>query len=229
MMTLRDIRNVWRILAAVAACQLAGGLIGLLVGFHHFWFMNFWLGGALGTVPGFVLGAIWQFRRHPERRGAIGIAVFLGFLSAALLGMAIGVALPRMSGEMRLLDEMARLQDEPITRIDVFDRYGDKRLLSVTAPDDLAAFARGCSDAVGHSPNHPVYSHSWYVVVEGKPRHEFELHLHPEFPDCVIGYFVTKAGNSTAYYGHFASRGLRPWMQRHLAALEAAGGEEAPR
>lgn len=211
-----DLKSIWRIIAAVALCQLVGGAVCLTLSLHHFWFMNFWLGGAAGTLPGFVIGVVWQVKSAPSSREWISVACFLGLLAVTITGIALGVELPRMQREMENLKALNQLQDERLQQITVFDRSGKKRMAGFTDPKILSAFATGIADAVGHSPNHPRYTASWYVVVDGTTRHEFELHLNPRFPQSVIGYFVKKSGNSTSYQGTFKSKGLRPWVQTHL-------------
>jgi hypothetical protein len=219
--TFSDLKSVWRIIVAVILCQLVGGAVGLAVSMHHFWFMNLWLGGAAGTLPGFVLGVVWQLKSRPEGRSWVGIAFFFGFLAVAITAMAFGVALPQMRSEMANLTVVNQLQAESLQLIEVFDRSGDKRIARITDPESVAAFTKGIADAVGHSPNHPRYSRSWYVVVEGTTRHQFELHLNPRFPQSVIGYFVEKAGNTTYYHGTFESKSLRPWVETHLMKEDA--------
>lgn len=214
--TFTDLKSVWRIVVAIALCQLVGGAISLALSMHHFWFMNLWLGGAAGTLPGFALGVVWQLKSATSDRGWIGVACFLGFLAIAITGMAFGVVLPQMQSEMTNLSGVSQLQAESLQSIEVFDRYGRRRIARITDPDSLTSFAKGIADAVGHSPNHPRYSDSWYVVVEGATRHEFELHLNPRFPQSAIGYFVVKSGNLTWYHGTFESKGLRSWVEAHL-------------
>jgi len=219
--TFSDLKSVWRIIVAVLLCQLVGGAISLVISMHHFWFMNLWLGGAAGTLPGFILGVVWQLKSPTSDRGWIGIACVLGLIAIAITGMAFGVALPQMRSEMENLTAISQLQAESLQLIEVFDRYGDKRIARITNPESLAAFASGVSDAVGHSPNHPRYTESWHVVVEGTTQHQFDLHLNPGFPQSVIGYIVVKSGNTTVYHGTFESKGLRPWVETHLMKEDA--------
>jgi hypothetical protein len=153
--TFTDLKGIWRIIVAVVLCQLVGCAISLVVSMHHFWFMNLWLGGAAGTLPGFILGVVWQLRSPNSASGWLGITCFLGFIAVAITGMTFGVALPLMRSEMENLTAISQLQAESLQLIDVFDRYGDKRIARITNPESLAAFASGISDAVGHSPNHP--------------------------------------------------------------------------
>jgi hypothetical protein len=214
--TFSDLKGVWRILLAIVVCELLGGLISLAIGFHHFWFFNLWFGGAIGILPGFVIGAVWQFSGTSGHRGSAGLACFMGLLALAFALMACCVVFPRMRMEMTHLSALAHLRDEPIHSIEVFDRYGETRLLSLSDQGALLAFAEACGDGVGHTPNHPTYSDSWYVVVSGTSRHEFELHLEPRFPNSVIGYFVLKSGNTTTYQGTFESHGLRSWVEKYV-------------
>jgi hypothetical protein len=211
-----DLKGVWRIILAVVVCELLGGLISMAIGFHHFWFMNLWLGGAIGSLPGFVIGAIWQFSGPSGRRGSAGVAWFGGLLALAIAGIACGVVFPLMRMHVTQLSALAHLRDESIHSIVVFDRYGDTRLVSLSDQKALLAFAEACVDGVGHTPNHPTYSDSWYVVVSGNSRHEFELHLDPKFPSSVIGDFVLKSGNTTTYQGAFESHGLRSWIEKYV-------------
>ncbi|MFH1303656.1 MAG: hypothetical protein ABIK07_21580 [Planctomycetota bacterium] len=214
--TSTDLKSIWRIIVAVALCQLVGVAVSLALSMHHFWFMNFWLGGVAGTLPGFVLGVVWQVKSVPSSREWIGVVCFLGLLAVVITGMALGVVLPQMRREMANLTALSQLQDDRLQQITVFDRSGKKRITRITDLESLSAFATGIADAVGHSPNHPRYTKSWYVVVDGTTRHEYELHLNPRFPQSVIGYFVAKSGNSTVYHGTFESNGLRSWVETHL-------------
>ena len=87
--------------------------------------------------------------------------------------------------------------------------------------DKLAAFAKGIAAAVSHMPNHPDYSDSWFVVVEGTQTYQFELHLNTQFPQRVIGRLVKRSGNVTSDQLTFRSDGLRPWVDEYL--IQAAG------
>jgi len=221
--TPRDLLQVWRILVAVVICQLVGGAISSVIAFHHFWFLNLWIGAAIGALPGVVIGAVWHFSGPEERRESARIAFFLSLIAVFVITMALAVVLPHMRGEMRRLSGMSQLRDEAIDHIEVVDPSGGETVLTLSDPAVTAAFAEACSSAVGHSPNHPRYSHTWYVVVSGDTGHEFLLHLNPQFPESVIGSFVTKSGNSMSRHGCFESRALRPWVEEHLLNADADG------
>ncbi len=213
----RDVRREWRIYVVVGAAEILGGLLGVAYGFHHFLFMNFWIGGVVALVPGMILGMVWHFSRTAERKESTASIWLLGLIGAGLLVMAVGFMIPRLRTEMQNLATISQFDQASIRRIEVFDGDGKTEVLRITDPSIIADFARSISDAIGHSPNHPQYSHSWYVRASGSALHEFELHLDPEFPDSVIGYFVVKSGNSTSSYGSFKSRGLRRWVEAHLS------------
>lgn len=223
----RDLKRVWRIVLAVFVCQELGGVIGLLIHFHHSGFSNYWIGGALATPVGFVVGLCWQIRRA-ERRAAtpIGLTLFLGLLAAFVGGFASLVNLPRMREEMRRLGELRALDARDIGQISVFDRYGKRQLLLIDDPAVISDFAQACRDVEGDSPSHPRYTASWYVVISGPRRYEFEFHFEAERPREVVGYFVRKEGNTTWFFGTFASRLLRAWFREHVRSAE---GHRSPR
>lgn len=232
-LTFSDLKSVWRILVAVAGFQLVGGAIGLAIRLHHFGFMNFWFGGATATLPGFAVGLAWQLKSTKDRGLWTSVAWFLGIISFVLTAVAIGFVFPMMRGEMRLIRATAEMPAEALYRIDVFDEDGNKMIASISDAESLQAFARGIADVVGYTPNHPMYSHSWYVVVYGAARHEFQLHLDPNVPQYVDGRFValSKSGGSTSIwsYGSFRSKGLRPWVEKHLMGGDGNKRVEAPR
>lgn len=221
MIKFSDLKRVWRIVVSVIVCQHIGGAIGLLIGLHHFWLNSFFIGGEVGTLPGFVIGLSWQLKSSEERREWIGTACFLGLLCIALTIIALFSDFPRMKDEMLRLESLSQLKDQAFYRMDVFDLRSRKKITSISDPISLKAFTKGIADAVGHSPNHPSYSHSWYVALEGSTNKEFELHLNPELPKSVIGYFVEKSGNSISSHGSFESKGIRSWVDKYLNGGDA--------
>ncbi len=215
-LSFRDLCRAWRFIVAVVACEFVGGLIGITYEYHYNPFLNLWMGGAIAILPGMILGAVWHFSGPADRRESIVVIRLLGFIGAAVFIFAVAVAIPLFKTEMRNLAGLTRLQQEDIRRIEVFDRDGKVKTLTVSDPDIIAAFTGSISDAVGHQSNHPQYTHSWYVLASGPVQHEFELHLDPRFPDSVMGSFVVKSGNRTSYRGSFKSQALRRWVDQQL-------------
>lgn len=216
-----DLKRVWRILLALIVCQGLGGVMGLLIHFHHSGFSNYWIGGALATPVGFVVGLCWQVGRAEQRAATpIGLTLFLGLLAAFVGGFAFLVELPRMRREMRRLPELRALDARDIGQISVFDRYGEKQLLLIDDPAVISDFAQACRDVEGNSPSHPRYTASWYVVISGPKCYELEFHFEAGRPREVVGYFVRKEGNTTWFFGSFASRQLRVWFREHVRSAE---------
>ncbi|MCP4643669.1 MAG: hypothetical protein GY851_24700 [bacterium] len=213
-----DPRRIGYVLGGMIGFQVIGALAGLGIGYHHDWFMNAWLGGALATLPGFVFGAVFHFRRELEPREAIWDVRFVGALAIALTAFALWPMLPNAVAEMRNLDAMEHLQSESITRIDVFDDYGETQLATITSPEALDAFGKACADAESHSTNHPTYTDTWCIVVTGSRQHEFEFHLQTGLPDHAVGDFVD-SNSAMHYFGTCKSRSLRPWVEEHLVPL----------
>ena len=116
---------------------------------------------------------------------------------------------------------MAQLQHGNLRAIVAVNQSGKQQLVRLEEPAVLAAFAKGIAAAVSHMPNHPDYSDSWFVVVEGTQTYQFELHLNTQFPQRVIGRLVKRSGNVTSDQLTFRSDGLRPWVDEYL--IQAAG------
>lgn len=214
--TLNDLVRTWRFGVPLITFQFIGGLLGWMIRFHHFWFLNLWIGAAIAMIPGLAIGMAWQSRagdRSERSKFAIRLMTCAG---AFVVLMAVLVTLPRMWAEMGHLADVTQLQQESIQRIDVFDRRGRTAILAVTDRSIIADFAASLSDAAGYAPNHERYAQSWYLVVSGPTRREYELHIGDKHPEAVIGDFVVKDGNRTSYHGSFKSRALWDWIERNL-------------
>lgn len=186
--------------------QLLGLGIGLLVGRS---FIHAWIGGAVATLPGVLLGLTWHGRLSREW-------ILPTLIGSALAAFALGFVLPWELRGARLLAEIRSLRPGDVSRIEVQNRYGTGPVTTIADPEALTDFTRALSQAEPYAPSHPGYSRSWYVVVPGPRRREFELHLEPRSPGVVFGSFVRKEGATTWQYGSFQCAALRPWVARHL-------------
>jgi F0F1-type ATP synthase assembly protein I len=54
-------RSTWRILLLIAAIQLAAGSAALYLGVFADAFISFWFGGAIMSLPAFLVGFYWQY------------------------------------------------------------------------------------------------------------------------------------------------------------------------
>jgi hypothetical protein len=183
--------------------------------------MNFWVGGALGTVPGAIIGAGWHFVASSvaERRATVRTVIVLGLMGAVIAYVAVVNVIPGMRTDIRMLDLVTQLDQTEVSRIAVYERGRKNIILNMTDQETNTAFAHSISDAVGHMPNHPRYSHSWEVIISGPTQYEVELHLDPQFPQSVIGYSFKETGDPGFYSGSFRSEALRFWVEEHLLPL----------
>ena len=195
-----------RVVAAVVGVQLLGLGIGFLLGRS---FIYAWIGAAVATLPGVLLGLAWHGRL--SRQWIAPTLIASGFAACAL-----GFVLPRKLREERLLAEIRSLRPGDVRQIDVQNRYGTGPITTIADAEAVADFTRALSQAEPYAPDHPGYSRSWYVVVPGPQRRELELHLEPRSPGVVFGSFVKKEGATTWHYGSFQCAALRPWVARHL-------------
>ena len=58
---LTQVRLTWRILLFIAAIQLAAGAAALYLGVFPDAFISFWFGGAIMSLPAFLVGFYWQY------------------------------------------------------------------------------------------------------------------------------------------------------------------------
>ena len=209
-MKIADLQKVWRVVAGIAAGQIIGGLLGLLFGSPE----AVPLGTGAASLPGFILGALWHVRTLGWRE--MPLLGFLGVLALLCTGFVVGVFLPRSLRERDSIAELARLQAADVRRIEIQVLRGSGNALTVTDGDAIAAFVRASADVEKYSPNHPQYLSSWYVVLLGPIRREYELHLRTGDPSRVFGSFVEKHGDTSYYHGSFQSQGLRSWVSRYL-------------
>ncbi len=208
----RDLKMVWRILVGIGAFQLIGAGIGLAYGFLPEWPG---LVGALASLPGFLLGAVWHLRTCGFRESGRA-PFFIGFLALLLTGFAAGFMLPRALHQRDALAEMSKFNPADFSRIEITALRGSAVTRTLTDAEAVMSFVRACSDVVAYHPNHPGYDRVWHVVLAGAMHREYELMLSPSDPSRVFGSFVEKDGRRTWYHGSFQSQGLRAWVWRHL-------------
>ena len=56
-----QLRSTWRILLLIAAIQLAAGAAALYLGVFPDAFISFWFGGAVMSLPAFLVAFYWQY------------------------------------------------------------------------------------------------------------------------------------------------------------------------
>ena len=209
---IRTLVALWRVIGTIMLCQTFGALLGLVPLLQTRWGLDLWLGMATGTLVGFMVGTAWHLGTQRTVRGLSTLFIF-SFLLALLLAA--------VAADKQNWARMAQLQNERLQSIEVFNRSGKQQIVRLEDPAVLAAFVEDIADAVHHMPNHPHYSDTWFVVVEGMQTYQFELNLNPKFPQSVIGEMVKRRGNTTSYQLTFKSDGLRLWVEQYL--IQAAG------
>jgi hypothetical protein len=214
---IRNLIPIWRILATVGAFELLGGGIIQLIGFHYSTFTNFSLGAGMAAPLGFLGGLLWHLSDQQRRKDTkVDVVVFLGILAVGVGAANLIYGLPSHAKEMDNLAALQSLPDGSIERILVHDEYGDEFLLQIDDRTALSGFVLACRNIKGYFPNHPRYTDSWHLVLQGEQKIELECHYQQGYPDEVLGYFVEKTGSSMGYFGTFISSDLRPWFQQHI-------------
>ena len=79
------VKPIWRILLVVLIAQLFGGFVSIILAKYEHLFLDFWFGGAVSTLVGFVLGVLWQAYANRETiKDNFLVIAFIGVLSLAL-------------------------------------------------------------------------------------------------------------------------------------------------
>jgi hypothetical protein len=77
----------------VLIAQVFGAVIGLAVGHFPGWFENLWIGGAIATLPGYLMGLPIQMRARAEAIDENRVMVRRIGLVALILTVA-GITMP---------------------------------------------------------------------------------------------------------------------------------------
>lgn len=215
----KDLIPVWRIVVAIIATQFAGSFISYFIKPYHFTFINIWIGGALGTFTGFFIGAVWHFAKK-ERRGNLIVLPIIGVLGLITLMVTLSsvfVVIPRFAGEAKRIGLMRDLSSNVITKIDVYNEDGKKLLKIIKDKEIISQFSVNCKDTEGYAPNHPKYSHSWYLIIHMKnDKLELDCNFLKNDNSKVCGDFVHRERNYLKCYGSFKSQNLKKWFDKYL-------------
>lgn len=85
--TWEDMQPVRPLIATVLVLQLLGGLSEMVASVYPSWFANLWGGGALATLPGYLLGLLIQRQVNAQRiREHIVMVRRMGLIALALTG-----------------------------------------------------------------------------------------------------------------------------------------------
>ena len=212
---IEDLPKVWRILAVLIPFQIFGSIFGLAIGYHHSGFDNAWMGGAVATPLGYIVGLIWHIKAQTEQK-AYRTVIFFGILAIFLGAFAVFFEIPRSMQEMKNIESFQKLGSKKINQIIIFDEYGEKIVKKINDPIALNEFKSACAVTKGNMPNHPHYTSSWYIQVVADTKVELECHYQEGRPSMLIGYFVRKEGSSTYFYGSFYNTLLRKWFGKYV-------------
>jgi hypothetical protein len=216
-MELSGLKRIWRILVCVAVAQGIGSLLVRAYSVEPFQFSDFWLGGAVASPVGFVLGLAWHLSKSSRRKTTpVILTVCLGLFTFVVGTIALFETLPSMRIEVNLLQDLKQLEASHITSISIFeDDFGKKKLVALNDRETINDFVSACRDAQGYSPSHDRHGSEWFLELHGASWSQFRFYTNPKYPELVIGNFVAKEGNKDwSYgYGYFSSKRLREWFE----------------
>ena len=86
------IRPIWKILVVILIVQIIGGAIGKASNIYSDLFMSIWIGGAVSSFPGFLLGFVWQFntdRASFKNRDTLYITLVIDVMALVMTAIAL--------------------------------------------------------------------------------------------------------------------------------------------
>ncbi len=216
--THKDLISIGKVVTATILAQIVGGLIGYFAKPYHFTFLNIWVGAVLGTLPGFLIGTVWHFANKKRKSNLL---VFLnltfGFIVLVITLFAFFIIIPIFEGEAKRITLMKNLNNNIVTKIDVYNKEGQKLLETIKDEKILSKFALNCNDTNGYIPNHPDYTKSWYLIVyTNSETLELDCHFMQRDNSMIYGGFVHRETNSMTSFGSFKSKNLRKWFDKYI-------------
>jgi len=99
------IKPVWRIPLAIMIIQVIGGIVGISQNFYGVLMIDYWFGGAVSAVPGFIVGLVWQYTNSPKAIYENQLLVaFFGIICVIITISAFIVPLEKMSSNMHFFN-----------------------------------------------------------------------------------------------------------------------------
>ncbi len=212
-----DLKKTWRIIAMVIVGQIVGLCIGLAFSLHPDKFLSLWAGGAIGTLPGFIIGVIWYFKSQDKNNGIPYLTIGFFAIGSLILPIAAIGLLSSGLAFNNLKEELKSIDPSAIERLVVYKGYRKQNVLEITDTKALYAFADACKDIEGdHIQNmQPCKTiDRYYIELSGILPKDIILD-HCE-TDIATGTFATREGNTTSYHGDFSSKSLKPWLSRYV-------------
>jgi hypothetical protein len=212
-----DLKKTWRIIVMVIIGQVIGLCTGIVFSLHPDKFLSIWAGGAIGTLPGFIIGVLWYFRSQNKSNGIPYVTIgFFAVGSIALPIAAFGLLSSGMAFN-NLMEEIKTIDPSSIEKLVVYKGYRKQNVLELTDIKALYEFAEACRDIEGdHIQNmKPCKTiDRYYIELTGILPKDIILD-HCE-TDIATGTFATREGNTTSYHGDFSSKSLKPWLSKYI-------------
>lgn len=215
----------------IIAIQLAGGIVGLAVAQMDFWFLDFWIGGALASPIAILLAVAWELRiKEPEDSPSeldsesiplnrVGLAIVISIL---LAGMAV-LQIQDSRVAQTNLTKLSKLPAESVRRIDIRMPFTDEVILEIEDPEAIRDFAVAARDAQTNwmarieDSEHIQPKH---VTVVAKTGESWSFEWSQSSRTRMFGMFIEVTEDAewitVSKRGKFASTSLRDWFRKHV-------------
>lgn len=218
MIKAEDLRNTWRIIVAVIVCQIIGLSLGFMSNIHPQTFISIWAGGALGTLPGFIIGLVWHFGEQQRRANIPYFTVGFFALGSIILPIAAFQLLSGGIGYMNLVNSLQSIPPSKIASLNVYKGYDQRNSITIEDQKQISLFIEACSDIKDDYVQHNASCN---------PTAEYFVDLNGAIPKNIIleycqsnvakGVFAIREGKSTSFHGKFSSVKLKEWLSIYVA------------
>lgn len=212
-----DLKKTWRIIVMVIVGQGIGLCIGIAISLHPDKFISIWAGGAIGTLPGFLIGVFWYFGSKDKNNGIPYFTIgFFAIGSIALPLAAFGLLSSGIAFN-NIMEEIKTIDPSAIEKLVVYKGYRKQNVLEITDSKALYEFTKACRDIEGECIQNMKQCNTidrYYIELTGILPKDIVLD-HCE-TNIATGTFATKEGNTTFYHGNFSSKLLKLWLSKYV-------------
>jgi hypothetical protein len=217
MIKAEDLRNTWRIIVAVVIGQLTGLAIGFLAKLHPELFLSIWTGGAIGTLPGFIIGLFWHFGERRRRKQVPYFTVGFFALGSIIFSITAFQLLIGGIGSVNLVTSLQSLSPSAISTLTIYKGYDQSNTITITDREQISSFIEACSDLKDDYIQHNSTCNrtaEYFIGLNGSlPK---DLILEYCQSNVVKGVFAIREGKTTTFHGTFSSVKLKEWLTNNV-------------
>lgn len=216
-------RTVDRVMFGTA---FIGAIVGVVLHCCEFWFLDAWLGGAIGMPIGLALGVAYERRQASWDDHCLPRVYVVGVLSVAVALLGVSNLLPMVNTAKANVNLLSTLQPKSLTKIRVRKPFSNASIVTIDDRQALNDFVIAARDMrvgyPGQLSSGESFDEWWFVIVLADSQEiELEWSHRGRSPNTVFGMFVETNRRSLKNRGSWLSTNLRAWFSQYVeTALE---------